>query len=89
MTLTLAVLNGARRILWVVTGADKQTALAGLVAGDPSVIASRVRRSGALILVDADAVKCIQRRRDPRLSAPHTAILGALFPERRGNRRTA
>jgi 6-phosphogluconolactonase len=62
MTLTLAALNGARRILWVVTGADKQTALAGLVAGDPSVVASRVRRSGALILADADAAELIQRR---------------------------
>ena len=62
MTLTLAALNGARRILWVVTGADKQTALAGLVAGDPSVIASRVRRGGALILADADAAELIQRR---------------------------
>ena len=59
MTLTLAALNGARRILWVVTGADKQTALAGLVAGDPSVVASRVRRSGALILADADAAELI------------------------------
>jgi 6-phosphogluconolactonase len=62
MTLTLAVLNGARRILWVVTGADKQSALAGLVAGDPSIVGSRVRRSGALVLADADAAALIGRR---------------------------
>jgi 6-phosphogluconolactonase len=62
MTLTLTVLNGARRILWIVTGADKQAALAGLVAGDTSVVGSRVRRSGALILADADAAALIRRR---------------------------
>jgi len=61
MTLTLAVLNTARRILWVVTGADKQTALAGLVAGDPHVVGSRVRRSGALILADAAAAGLVRR----------------------------
>src|SRR5689334_9601354 len=31
MTLTLPVLNRARRILWIVTGSDKRTALAGLM----------------------------------------------------------
>jgi 6-phosphogluconolactonase len=62
MTLTLAPLNGARRVLWVVTGAEKQRALAGLVAGDASIIGSRVRRSGALILADADAAALIGQR---------------------------
>jgi 6-phosphogluconolactonase len=60
MTLTLAALNGARRVLWVVTGADKQQALAGLVAGDPSIVGSRVRRSGSLILADADAAALVR-----------------------------
>jgi 6-phosphogluconolactonase len=55
MTLTLRVLNRARRILWLVTGADKRTALAGLVAGDARVVGSRVRREGALVLADAEA----------------------------------
>jgi 6-phosphogluconolactonase len=55
MTLTLPVLNRARRILWIVTGADKRAALAGLVAGDARVVGSRVRREGALVLADADA----------------------------------
>jgi 6-phosphogluconolactonase len=55
MTLTLPVLNRARRILWIVTGADKRAALAALVAGDANVVASRVRRAGALVLADAEA----------------------------------
>jgi 6-phosphogluconolactonase len=55
MTLTLRVLNRARRILWLVTGADKRTALAGLVAGDARVVGSRVRRDGALVLADEAA----------------------------------
>jgi 6-phosphogluconolactonase len=62
MTLTFAALNGARRILWVVTGEDKQAALAGLVAGDPSIVGARMRRSGALILADASAAARIGRR---------------------------
>jgi 6-phosphogluconolactonase/glucosamine-6-phosphate isomerase/deaminase len=60
MTLTLAAINAARRILWIVTGADKQAALLGLVAGDPSIVGSRVRRSGALILADDAAAALIR-----------------------------
>jgi 6-phosphogluconolactonase len=55
MTLTLPVLNRARRILWIVTGADKRIALAGLMAGDARVVGSLVRRDGALVLADAEA----------------------------------
>ena len=61
MTLTLPVLNRARRILWIVTGADKRAALAGLVAGDGGVVGSRVRRAGALVLADADAAAELAR----------------------------
>jgi 6-phosphogluconolactonase len=55
MTLTLPVLNRARRILWIVTGEDKRIALAGLIAGDARVVGSGVRRDGALVLADAAA----------------------------------
>ncbi len=55
MTLTLPVLNRARRILWVVTGADKRAVLARLLAGDPELVASQVRRSDAWIVADAAA----------------------------------
>ena len=44
MTLTYPVLNRARRILWVVTGAEKMTMLGRLLDGDLSIPAGRVRR---------------------------------------------
>ena len=42
MTLTYPALDAARRILWLVTGADKREALAKLLAGDGSIPAGRV-----------------------------------------------
>ena len=56
MTLTYPVLNRARRILWLVTGAEKADMLLRLRAGDESIPAGRVRRDRALILADLPAV---------------------------------
>lgn len=55
MTLTYPVLGRARRILWLVTGADKADALRRLRHGDASVPAGRVARERALILADQAA----------------------------------
>lgn len=55
MTLTYPALGRARRILWLVTGADKAEALRRLREGDPSIPAGRVARVRALILADAAA----------------------------------
>jgi 6-phosphogluconolactonase len=55
MTLTLDVINAARRIVWLVTGAEKRAALAGLLAADPTIVASRVRRTSARIIADRAA----------------------------------
>lgn len=55
MTLTFPVLDRARRILWVVTGAEKVQMLVRLRAGDRSVPAGRVRSDQATILADAEA----------------------------------
>jgi 6-phosphogluconolactonase len=55
MTLTYPVLNAARRILWLVTGADKAAMLARLEAGDRGIPAGRVRSDEAVILADAAA----------------------------------
>ena len=55
LTLTYLMLNRARRILWVVTGADKAPMLQKLSAGDDSIPAGRIRRAGALVVADAAA----------------------------------
>jgi 6-phosphogluconolactonase len=55
MTLTFPILNRARRILWLVTGADKAEALARLVRGDRSIPAGRVSRGQALLVADRAA----------------------------------
>ena len=55
MTLTYPVLSRARRVLWLVAGADKSAALARLRAGDLSIPASRVSTANALVLADTAA----------------------------------
>ena len=56
MTLTYPVLpTSARRVLWVVTGAEKVEMLRRLRQGDASIPAGRVRRDQALLLADRAA----------------------------------
>jgi 6-phosphogluconolactonase len=55
MTLTYPVLNRARRILWLVTGAEKAGMLARLRDADASIPAGRVRGDAALMLADRGA----------------------------------
>jgi 6-phosphogluconolactonase len=55
MTLTYRVLNQARRILWLVTGAEKAGPLVRLRAADASIPAGRVRQDQALVLADREA----------------------------------
>jgi 6-phosphogluconolactonase len=67
MTLTYPALDRARRILWVVTGADKARALLRLEAGDPTVPAGRVRADRAVAIVDeASAARLRPRGRGSR-----------------------
>ncbi len=56
MTLTYPLLNRSRRILWVVTGAEKVEMLARLRDGDVSIPAGRIRRDNALVLADRAAM---------------------------------
>jgi 6-phosphogluconolactonase len=56
LTLTLPVLDAARRIIWFITGVDRGAPLRGLLAGDPAVVGSRVRRGDATVLADRAAV---------------------------------
>ena len=55
MTLTMPAINRARFIVWVVTGSAKREVLGGLLAGDPGLVASRVRRTDVAIIADPDA----------------------------------
>jgi len=55
MTLTYPILNRSRKILWVVTGAEKVPMLKRLQDGDVSIPAGRIRRDPALILADRAA----------------------------------
>jgi 6-phosphogluconolactonase len=55
MTLTYPVLNAAREIVWLVAGASKRAALAGVLAGDPALPASHVRQDHAVVFADPDA----------------------------------
>jgi 6-phosphogluconolactonase len=55
MTLTYPAIDRARRILWLVTGADKVDALTRLLAGDTTIPAGRVTQDNATIIADAAA----------------------------------
>jgi 6-phosphogluconolactonase len=55
MTLTYPALDRARKVLWVVTGAEKALVLPRLAAGDPTIPAGRVRADRAVALADAAA----------------------------------
>jgi len=56
MTLTYPILDRSRRILWVVTGAEKAAMLPRLLAADPSIPAGRVQQERALVLADRSAM---------------------------------
>jgi 6-phosphogluconolactonase len=55
MTLTYPAIDGARSVLWLVTGADKPEGLAKLRAGDASIPAGRVQARDATLVVSAEA----------------------------------
>src|SRR5262249_60101663 len=55
MTLTYPMLNRARRILFVVTGAEKVGMLARFRHGDDSIPAGRIQQEHALVIADRAA----------------------------------
>jgi 6-phosphogluconolactonase len=55
MTLTYPIINRARRILWLITGADKTVPLKQLRDGDPTIPAGRVNQAHASVLADQAA----------------------------------
>jgi len=61
MTLTYPALDRARRVLWLVTGAEKASVLPRLLARDPAIPAGRVRADRAEVLADAAAAAKLDR----------------------------
>ncbi len=59
MTLTYPALDAARRIVWLVTGADKVDALAKLLAGDTSIPAGRVENAEMVVVADEAAAPTV------------------------------
>jgi 6-phosphogluconolactonase len=57
MTLTYPLLNRARRILWVVTGAEKAEMLVRLRAADATIPAGKIRQENAFALTDRPAAE--------------------------------
>jgi len=55
MTLTLQVLDRARRRIWLVTGSSKRDIVRRFLDADPELVASRVRREAAILVLDDDA----------------------------------
>jgi 6-phosphogluconolactonase len=55
LTLTYPIINRSRRILWLVTGAEKAGMLVRLRDGDHSIPAGRVSQERALVLADRAA----------------------------------
>lgn len=57
MTMTYPALARANQLLWLVTGDDKQTALARLLGGDTSIPAGRVVATSSTVMADASALR--------------------------------
>jgi 6-phosphogluconolactonase len=55
MTLSYPIINRSRRVIWLVTGADKAGMLVRLLDGDASIPAGKVSQEGALVLADRAA----------------------------------
>ncbi|HET7569102.1 MAG TPA: 6-phosphogluconolactonase [Gammaproteobacteria bacterium] len=55
MTLTYPILNRARCVLWLVSGASKAAMLARLRAGDGGIPAGRIAAENAVVFADRDA----------------------------------
>jgi 6-phosphogluconolactonase len=55
MTLTLPIIDRARQVVWLVTGAAKRDVVQRFLAADPHLNASRVRRDAAVLVLDRAA----------------------------------
>src|SRR5215831_4933149 len=60
MTLTYPMLNRSRRILWLVTGAEKVDMILRLLDGDSSIPAGRIHSDNAVVLADRAAARKLE-----------------------------
>ncbi len=65
MTLTYPVINRSRKILWVVTGKEKQTALQQLLNKDKSIPGGSLVQANATIFADEDAAAALAEKKLP------------------------
>lgn len=65
MTLTYPVINRSRKILWIVTGKEKQTALQQLLNKDKSIPGGSINQAHATIIADADAAAILAEKKLP------------------------
>jgi len=74
MTLTYPIINRARRILWVITGEEKATALGQMCNGDPSIPAGRVSHTHAAVIADRAASSMLEVTPDGTITRQVVAI---------------
>ena len=55
MTLTYPIINRSRRILWVVTGAEKKPMVPRVISGDPTIPGGPIAQQNAILLADSEA----------------------------------
>jgi 6-phosphogluconolactonase len=60
ITLTYPVINRSRRVLWVVTGSEKEDMLNRLLGGDGSIPAGRICREQAVVIADESAARQLE-----------------------------
>ena len=60
MTLTYPLLNRSRKILWLVTGAEKVEMVIRLRDGDVTIPSGRVRQENALLLTEHSAAEKLE-----------------------------
>jgi 6-phosphogluconolactonase len=62
LTLTYPLINRARKILWLITGAEKREMLQRLLDNDLSIPAGRISQENAIVLADKEAAEKLMRK---------------------------
>ncbi len=65
LTLTYPIINRSRKVLWVVTGKEKQIALQQLLNKDRSIPGGSILQLHATIIADADAAAALTEKKLP------------------------